>query len=313
MLEFLKPVEHFGHKFDRGMTLYEFSALREPERTDFPRIGAWLRSKGIEFNEVPTPQIIWRGQMWPDLYIANQLDAVPEGWHGHQLLELHPSYKSIWHDNFSLEIASLQNHGKEFHDAFIDPMCLKITGESSANICAKYHRAVWLPVYWNQTLRARESIPTKFYYPTEGYAGIVQGSLSAHSKDKFTYSTGYKSGSELDLLHRQEISLAYCLAEPLKKFSVLFVVDESPIYRITNMDVCAGTPAITQRLIVEYRGECDVHHELERLGLARVSQSAYASMKMTLPTIENVLRGWKPRPNINRQLWEILYAETTAQ
>ena len=78
-----QPIERGGMKWDAGMILMEFDALREPEATQFPQIGEYLRSLGMEFNEVK-PQMLWCGHFHPDLYIANQLAAVPDGWHDNE-------------------------------------------------------------------------------------------------------------------------------------------------------------------------------------------------------------------------------------
>lgn len=313
MLPFLRPVEHFGCKFDRAMTLFEFSALRQHEAHQFPRIGAWLRAKGIEFNEVPTPQMLWRGRLWPDLYIANQLEAVPEGWSQDDLripVDVHPGlvHKHEWNDRFPLAMASIGFHGEQFHAAFIEPMCRKIAGLSSSAIAAKYHRSLWLPLYWPQTLRARASIRTAFHYPRGGHAGIVADALGGGTglpqPERAAAVADFESAT---------LNVAYLIAAYGTVFSTAFIVDDSPIYRVTDQDVCAGIDAPYHRLIVEYRGECDVPAELSRLGLTQhVRDIAYGSLKMTLPTIENCKRGWRPRPHINAQLLELMNAETLA-
>ena len=309
MLEFLAPVEHFGHRFDRGSILFEFDALREPERTQFPIIGAYLRARGVEFNEVPTPQMLWRGKLWPDLYIANQLDAA-EGAHPmlRDDMSCHAKYKAHWSDTFTLEEASSLNHGGAFHVAFIEPLCRKIAGRSSAEIAAKYHRAIWIPLYWPQTLRARQSIATPFYYPRAGYAGAaIPGDAGAGRPSSDVASR------PADAVDAIELSTAFALAVPRQRFSVAFIVDDSPIYRVTDQEECAGGPTrpLLHRLIVEYRGECDVHDEMARLGFVdRIEKIAYGSARLQLPTLSNVAAGWTPRPHINAQLWSIINDET---
>ncbi len=298
-LERFQPVEHFGIKFDRGCVLYEFSALREPERTRFPQIGAWLRERH-EFNQVPMPQMYWRGQFWPDLYIANQLDAAfgyfPKGVTGR---ELPP--KSTWSDDLTLEVVSCWQHGAQFHDEFIDHMCWKIAGRPSSDIAAKYHRSIWLPIYHAETLRARASIPTAFWYPKAGYAGaglpaVRQGVLGVPVEN--------------DRARRETvgISIAYVLGQSSTPFSVLFVVDDfTPIYRITDMDVCAGLNPQWHRFVVEFRGEKHIVPHLLRLGIT-VDAIAFGEARIVLPTIENVRAGHDFSRNLNSQLWEIYSA-----
>lgn len=314
-LAFLAPVEHLGRKFDRAMTLYEFSALREPERTQFPQIGAWLRAKGVEFNEVPTPQMLWKGRLWPDLFIANQLEAVPDDC----LPDLRMTYqtraaKHKWHDALTFEACSLSHHGDAFHEAFIEPMCRKIAGRSSSEIAAKYHRTLWLPLYWPQTLRSRKSIPTPFFYPVAGYAGEVRRLLSGGVSVQNAALLGNDGRSERRAepvdYDTCDIQVAYVVAATRLHFSVAFIVDDSPIYRITDQDSCAGIETPHHRLIVEYRGECSPLAELVRLGFIGPNDNkiAYGSARLQLPTLANVAKGWTPRPHINNQLWELMNA-----
>ena len=296
-----QPVDIDGYKFDKGMILYEFIALREPERTQFPQIGEWVKSR-IPMNQIPTPQMYWQGRLWPDMYIANQLPRAFDVPNYGRLTD-----KRDWPDDFNLQEASLLAHGKEFHELFIEPMCRKITGRGTADIAAKYNRAIWLPLYWPQTLRAGQSLPTPFWYPKAGYAGAILGD------GETVHDRGESAGKRKDGVASFEctdISITFVLAKPRTPFSVLFVVDDSPIYRITDMDVCAGIEAPLHRLIVEYRGECAIWHELHRMGLAGAREWAYGSARLQLPTLSNVAAGWTPRPHINAQLWSIINDET---
>ena len=114
-----------------------------------------------------------------------------------------------------------------------------------------------------------------------------------------------------DALDLAEIRLSFVIAPPRAHFSVLFVVDPSPIYRVTDQDTCAGLTPEFHRYVVEYRGECNVVQELERLGLTYHARHIdFDSVRLTLPTITNVAAGWKPRPTINDTLWEHISAET---
>lgn len=243
-------------------------------------------------NEIPTPQMYFQGKFWPDLYIANQLDAaVGSG----GVCVFHDKHN--WQDAMSLEMVSLAQHGKEFHDTFIEPMCRKIAGRSSSEISAKYHRAVWLPLYWPQTLRTRQSIPTPFWYPKAGYAGAIL--VDPATNGRSTEGGGTRTSS----LATAELSATFLAAKPRHEFSVLFVVDESPIYRITDMDVCAGIECEWHRLVIEWSGPRRV---LGQEDIAQfVSESrclGHKQMAMPLPTIANVQAGWKPRPHMNDQL-----------
>jgi hypothetical protein len=301
------PIEIDGLKFDRGMTLFEFDAFREPERTRFPLIGEYVKAR-CQMNEIPTPQMYWRGKCWPDLYIANQLEAVPKGWVGDDVL-FHPSMrdKREWPADVSLSSVSGAWHGTAFHDTFIEPMCRKITGRSTSEMSAKYHRSVWLPLYWPQTLREGESLRTTFHYPQGGYAGCVAGAigLEAGRIDAGPVQAG------ADQLDSSQITLTFVLAKPKENFSVLFVVDESPIYRITDMDVCAGIDAEWHRWAVE-SSEPLMPMKIELMefltGARHFDMHSYRII-LPLPTIANVKRGWKPRPTINEQIWSAIGPE----
>lgn len=108
-----------------------------------------------------------------------------------------------------------------------------------------------------------------------------------------------------------ELSIAYVIAVPLQRFSVVFVVDPSPIYRVTDQEVCAGIETPHHRLIVEYRGECDVWDELVRLGFVSplyniCNYLEHGSARLQLPTLANVAKGWTPRPHINAQILQLM-------
>lgn len=176
-----QPIERGGYRWDAGMILFEFDALREPEKTQFPKIGEYLRGLGMEFNEVK-PQMLWCGHFHPDLYIANQLDAVPLSLVNPNDWNVNGARKQEWPEEFSLASASRTYNGIPFHEAFIEPMCQKILGIPSSAVVAKYHRTAWLPLFFPQTLREKKNLPTKFWYPKCGYAGIVYEKINGNNK-----------------------------------------------------------------------------------------------------------------------------------
>ena len=278
-----KPVEHFGYKFDRGMILYEFDALREPEKTRFPKIGEWVKAR-VDMVEIPTPKMLWNGRLCPDLYIANQLDAVPEGL-GDDAMAV-PG----WGDDATLEEVSVIGHGEAFHDTFIEPMCQKITGLDSSRVLARLHRAAWLPLYWPETLKARASIKTPFWYPKAGFAGVFDTAPQPRQQAQ----TG-------------QINLAFLVAKPREPLSVCFVVDKSPIYRVTDMDECAGIKTEYHRFVIEYRGTCGVMNEGQRLGLVGDAECcAFGSAHLPLPIAENAHIDFTN--NMNAQFWRHIVA-----
>lgn len=270
-MKFLEPIEADGCRFDRGMILFEFDAFREPEKTRFPKIGEWLKSK-MEFNEIPTPKMYWRGKIWPDLFISNQLDA----------------------------LKSTGFYFKELYDEFLDPMCRKISGVPYSHMAPEYHRSIWLPEYWAKTLRARESLRTPFYYPKEGYAGAILPIIQPAERQALLRSD----------CETVTIALGLLVAQPLEVFSVMFIVDrDTPIYRVTDMDTCAGIETKWHRYVVEWRSSewASVVDDLQKLNLIGEARSlSLSSVRLPLPTLENVRNGWKPAPNMNEQLWTLL-------
>lgn len=298
------PVEIDGLKFDKGMCLFEFDALREPEKSRFPKIGEWVKAL-VPMNEIPTPQMYWQGKYWPDLFIANQLDAVPRSWHGAPYFL--PTNKHEWPAHLDLFMASVACHGVEFHEAFIESMCRKITGRSSNEMSAKYHRALWLPLYWEKTLREGASIRTPFWYPRAGYAGAVDAAGVGSSLQRAYDRDGGKDGTPPERTvapDASQITLTFLLAKPRHAFSVLFVVDPSPIYRITDMDVCAGIDAEWHRWVVEAR---DGAPGFSVPWATEIRALGNKDIRLPLPTIANMRAEWKPTPTINDKLWSAMY------
>lgn len=301
---FFLPLEHFGVKFDRAMTLYEFDALREPEKTQFPLIGDFVR-KHVEMVKIPTPQVLIQEPLpfdrisyMPDFFISNKTRYYLFSKHAYKT-SLHPSKKASFRNHTDYEIVSLLNHPGGMHE-LIEKFCQKVCGLSTANLVAKYHRAVWCPLYWPESLGT--DWKTEFWYPRAGYAG------------RLAELVGTNGAKKAEGIRQVEIRLAYCLARVSNQFSVLFVPElrrrlpdhgsqQSPIYRITDQDVCAGTGSETHRLVVEYRGECDVAADLAVLGIT-VERIAYGTGKIVPPTRENVDAGYDFGRNMNSMLWE---------
>lgn len=297
------PVKHFGVNFDRGMCLFEFSALREPEATRFPLIGDFCRQH-CEFVRVPTPQVLYQEPLpyqgiryLPDYFISNQTKAWQFAHHAPKT-SLHPSRKAEFTNDIDYEIVSLINHGSGLH-ANLEQFCQKVCGLSTSQIVAKYHRAVWLPMYWSETLGT--DWPTEFFYPKAGYAGALAERLGTAEKQNSA------SGARPDIA-TTELRLAFCLASVRNEFSVLFIPElrregqQSPIYRITDQDYCAGIQTPKRRLVVEYRGDCDVAADLAVLGI-EVRDIAYGSGRIVPPTRANVEAGYDFGNHMNAQIW----------
>ena len=302
---FFLPLEHFGVKFDRTMQLMEFSAFREPEKTRFPLIGEFVRQH-IDVVRIPHPEVLFQEPLpydgisyAPDFFISNHTKAFAYS-NGFPKTTLHPYFKSTYSNEIDYEITSILNNGTAMHE-WNAKFCRKVCGLPTKKILAKYHRALWLPMYWPETLG--QNWDTPFYYPKEGYAGALAERIGV-----------IRTASGNSGIHVQSvgIDIAYCLATVSRPFSVLFVPElrrtdrsQSPIYRITDQDVCAGTDSEVHRLVVEYRGECDVASDLAVLGIT-VQDIAYGKGRIVPPTRENVEAGYNFSNNLNSQIWELM-------
>ena len=313
--KFFLPTYHFGLPFDNGMQLFEFSAMRSPEKERFPLIGEFCRQH-CEFVRIPHPQVLSMDAMpydgfryLPDFFISNNTKLWAYSNHNPKT-SLHPSKKATFSNEVDYEIVSIINNGGSIHSA-AEAFCRKVTGLPSSQIVAKYHRAVWLPLYWPSTLG--EIWDTPFWYPKDGYAGRLAEVLANVAAVRGT--TNYPT-KRTDGLATVELSIAYCLAKVTHPFSVLFIPElrrrlprnisqQSPIYRITDQDVCAGTGSEVHRLVVEYRGECDVAADLAVLGI-EVQDIAYGKGRIVPPTRENVESGYNFSNNLNSQIWELM-------
>ena len=310
--KFFLPTYHFGVPFDNGMQLFEFSAMRSPEKERFPLIGEFCRQH-CEFVRIPHPQVLSMDAMpydgfryLPDFFISNNTKLW--GYSNHNpKTSLHPSKKATFSNEVDYEIVSIINNGGSIHSA-AEAFCRKVTGLPSSQIVAKYHRAVWLPCYWPETLGTIWDTP--FWYPAKGYAGALAEILGTEQRPN--------GGTAVRAV---EIRLAYCLCTVATPFSVLFIPElrrrladntaiHSPIYRITDQDVCAGTDSEVHRLVVEYRGECDVAADLAVLGIT-VQDIAYGKGRIVPPTRENVEAGYDFGNHMNAQILEMMNARQT--
>jgi len=211
---------HFGGmvvenvRFDVGMLFFEFTSFKskpgisistyqDGRLGDAGRFVSTIRdfvdSLGIKYNVAEMPKMIVEAQLLDDIFISNRLAALNElGTKTRQAIleettraanrdERHPAQKADWPVNeaFNLEDISTHNHGHTFHQLFIEPMCQKLTGVSTRDLAAKYHRLSWLPIYYPETLSAQLSnqpqpLPeTRFHYPEGDGFHILPESLKA--------------------------------------------------------------------------------------------------------------------------------------
>lgn len=174
-----RPGGHFGgvsfddHLFDIGMVTIE---MVEPKifdqdlhtydpgiRNDWTRFAdksnAWLEANA-NLELAPTTHCLVEGQEIPDYLLTNRLDGLANfSIMPPDLLPAddvrHPKNKTSTgaYDSLDYRAASIACHGTEFHNRFIEPYVEKLAGCSSESLVARYHRGIWAPIYYPETLR----------------------------------------------------------------------------------------------------------------------------------------------------------------
>lgn len=294
---FFLPHEALGRKFDKGMTLYEFDALRSPEKEQFPLIGDFVR-KHIRMVEIPKPQVVYRDPLpynglnyLNDYFIANDTKAFAYSKHAPKTF-LHPSRKHEWGNDVDYETVSYLNHPGGMHESF-ETWCQKVCGFGLNKIVAKYHRALWLPLYHSESLGT--IWPTKFHYPAKGYAGALAEVLGTEARPR------------QPAVEYVESRLAYILARTTNPKSVLFVLDrQTPIYRITDQTTCAGIGDDIHQIVVEFRGDCpNLERDLSKYGIT-IQALSFGEGRLVPPTRANVDAGYQFNNHMNSQIWEMI-------
>ena len=248
------PIVFNGYRFDRGCQLYEFSSQREADVPLTEYTGAY-KDCGRFVRQV-------------ERFVRRRVEMVEV-----------PPVKALW-GGFVLNDPFISNSFEGWRPELLSierqTMAQKILGIDYEQIAGGYYRAAWLPPpeIW-PTLA-----PARFHYPACGYAGVLAELL----------------GEPLPPEPRQAldcvvINVAFLTGYPQMQESVIFVVDESPIYRVTNQEVCAGRYGQESRLVVEYRGECNVVEELDRLGICSdATLHGQTTINYPLPTKENLAK-----------------------
>lgn len=205
-------------KFDIGMFLYEFDSLtiknlpaKKYENKNFQNtqyFGNNIKKFINQFfltKEISPIKIFYNKFFYEDYLISNNLSFLNKiklkekikndlNKINISLLKkkyIHPSYKRLSNNFFkkSLYEISLRNHGKTFHDNFIEPLCKKILYCSSKDILARFHRVSWLPLYWPETLKKQLSNKNnlkifKFEYPHKSHGSLITKKIVENLKQQ---------------------------------------------------------------------------------------------------------------------------------
>ena len=247
-------IEFGGYKFDRGMNLFEFDTIRSDVEANVSSYTGEYKDSG-RFGRVI------------EEFIRSKIEVN----------EIPPP-KMMLHTSDVLLDVCISNHfgeidGERTRKMVAETMSRKILGIEYKQIADGYYRAGWLP----PPVLLPSLRPVKFHYPKAGYFGALaeKVGISPHPK-----------GIKLDTT---QINIAFLTGFPSIWASVLFVVKDSPIYRITNQELCAGTKYNVCRLVVEFRGECDVIRELARLGVCySATLHGQISANLALPIASNL-------------------------
>jgi hypothetical protein len=209
-----------GKIWDAGMNLLEFTAMTpegapqdlksyDPtQRYDavrfLPEIRSYLSTK-MQWREVTTPEMAIEDMLYPDFLIANQTEylqtldivtrekIISELGHISAFHPLHAAQKNtsaVFESTTYAEVALL-NHGNILHKLLIEPWIESIAGEAYYRIPAKYHRQIWAPLWYPETLvslltgKSLALPTTRFHYPLGerfgAWLGRLEDSMMAHT------------------------------------------------------------------------------------------------------------------------------------
>ena len=210
-------IEACGEHFDLGMSIIELGYKFPKEqkkllkydtknRNDvgnyFKLIKQFLESF-IEIRKISKPQCFFRGHYFDDFLLCNSLEVLQslnQDEKKRVILELesiekkpeiHASNKLIYqdiHSTISYTESSQYNHGNFLHNLLLKPFVKKLTNSNTDNFCSLYHRRLWLPLYYPETLAAylRDGefldLQTDIYYPNQGSMATVGDTLFSKIK-----------------------------------------------------------------------------------------------------------------------------------
>ena len=165
-----------GQGFDIGMLFFEkyhsnnsgeqrLRTYNANVRNDWIRFGDllsnWLEVQVGPLQRVPTPDCLIEQHTVPDYLISNRLEVFTGAMMSPEIFlskndERHAANKlhAVAYENISYAEAASLNHGDVLHSRFIEPFVRKLVGATSTNFLARYHRAVWVPLYYPETLKS---------------------------------------------------------------------------------------------------------------------------------------------------------------
>jgi hypothetical protein len=201
-----------GVPFDLGMVGFEFTGFHNEPTDDLSMYDARQRNNIARFchksqayvetliavHRARAPLMLWNGRLCADVLMANELSILKEldDNVSRQIrieieeilarpeLPLHAARKvdNPIYLSSTYEQASLENHGKTFHELFIEPFADRLFPGGAGRFAALYHRCLWMPLYYPETMLAAmgpnpHDLETLFHYPSEGRIGALAEGL----------------------------------------------------------------------------------------------------------------------------------------
>src|SRR4051794_4471270 len=168
-----------GHKLQLGVRVLELAyeddgsvpplADYEPgsngHRPYAPLIRSWVEDLvGDRLREVAAPRVSLGGELLDDYLFTVDLTGVPPALHEDERRRVADEAAAAVRElgdagvlagdlgDTDLAAASIANHGRTFHDRFIEPLAAKFVRGGTASILAAWRRKAWMPLFWPRTV-----------------------------------------------------------------------------------------------------------------------------------------------------------------
>ncbi|RYH21542.1 MAG: hypothetical protein EON54_25555, partial [Alcaligenaceae bacterium] len=162
-----------GLAFDLGMVMLEpHSTPADPchdlqtydpkKLYDWTRFGHlasdWLNNQ-VALRRVSTPTCQVDGKIGPDFLLSNRLDVFskaglsgPPNIDPHSPLHARNKLSDGAYDRATYAQAADWNHGTDVQKKYFEPFVRKVTCQQSNQLLARQHRALWVPLYYPETM-----------------------------------------------------------------------------------------------------------------------------------------------------------------
>jgi hypothetical protein len=281
---FFRGIAIEDHLFDVGMIYIEKHENYDKDFQKIPKnynpnvrndwiqygnhVSDWIGSY-LDLKKVITPSTLIEGKVIPDYLISNRYEFLQS-----KNLKLiknlsrsninHASNKatSLAFDTLKYSEAAIYNHGTIIHNRFIEPFISKLSGHSSDSFLARFHRALWAPLYYPETIN--KVISTG-----------VDNSLKEYPF--YTSNNGASSQLVLEVIKQLNKSgLLKCIDIPLKSMHL----------ENSNWKICLsnGESSFTEKLVLGLSNERVL--DLFQLPNANTQNHLHASVSILFTLVE---------------------------